>query len=290
MSPARWRLAAIQMVSGADVAANLERAARLIARAAADGAACVALPETFACFDAKQMRVLGAAERGPEPPLRGFLAAQARLHGIWLIGGTIPVLADDGRAHAACLLFAPDGSEAARYDKMHLFDVDLPDDQGRYRESDQCAPGAGVCTVAAGPTRLGLAVCYDLRFPEQFRLMFQRGVDLVVLPSAFTRVTGAAHWHVLLRARAIENQCYIVAPDQGGEHSPQRVTWGGSVIIDPWGRVLASAATGEAVITADWDAAVLVETRARLPVRAHQRLRLLDDAEQGAENLPPRVL
>ncbi|MFM7785548.1 MAG: carbon-nitrogen hydrolase family protein, partial [Gammaproteobacteria bacterium] len=219
---------------------------------------------------------LGSAERGEGGPLRAFLSGLARAHGIWLVGGTIPVLGEGERPRAACILYAPDGSERARYDKIHLFDVDLPDRQGSYRESDRIEPGTRIVTADTPFGVLGLAICYDLRFPEFFRVQFQRGMTLMVLPSAFTRITGEAHWHALLRARAIENQCWVVAPNQGGRQSATRESYGGSVIVDPWGRVLASAGTGEAVLLAPLDPAVHAEARGRLPVDAHQRLRVPD--------------
>jgi len=267
------RVAAVQMLSGDDVGRNLERARALLATAAAAGARLVVLPEAFACYGGADVSALAAAERGPAGPLRSFLAASAREHGIVLVGGTIPVAGDapGERPRAACFLYGEDGSELARYDKIHLFDVELPDAQRSYRESDGYAPGERLVCAPTPCGMLGLGVCYDLRFPEMFRALGQRGMDVLALPSAFTRVTGEAHWHVLLRARAIENQVFVIAPDQGGRHSATRETWGGSAIVDPWGRVLASAASGEAVITALLDPAALREARERLPVRAHQR-------------------
>jgi len=232
------------------------------------------LPEAFACYDSERARQLGLAERQPDGPIRRFLAEEARRHGIILVGGTVPVAQADDSAppHAACFVHDEEGREIARYDKMHLFDVDLPDEQRSYRESASYAAGSEAVCVATSIGMLGLGVCYDLRFPELFRLLRQRDMSLLALPSAFTRLTGAAHWHVLLRARAIENQVYVIAPDQGGLHTTTRVTYGGSVIIDPWGRVLGSAAQGEAVVIAEVDASVLADIRTRLPVQAHQRI------------------
>jgi nitrilase len=269
-------LAAVQMVSTVDLEANLRAAERLIAEAAGRGAGLVVLPEAFACADPARTLALGAAERGGEGPLRRFLAGLARRHGIWLVGGTIPLSDAGERPRAACLLFDPEGVERARYDKMHLFDVDLPDAQQSYRESARMSPGDRIVTAETPFGVLGLAVCYDLRFPEMFRVQFQRGMSLLVLPSAFTRLTGEAHWHVLLRARAIENQCWVVAPNQGGLQTATRECYGGSVIIDPWGTVLASASTGEAVLVAEPDTAMLEALRRRLPVAAHQRVRVPD--------------
>lgn len=272
----RYRVAALQMVSTGDVERNLGTASRLVAAAARDGAMLAVLPETFACADSERARELGQAERTAGGPLRRFLADTARAHGIYLVGGTIPVLDGGERPAAACLLHGPDGRELARYDKIHLFDVDLPDEQRAYRESARIAPGHAVVTATLPFGGLGLAVCYDLRFPELFRVQAGRGIAAFVLPSAFTRFTGEAHWLTLLRARAIENQCYAIAPNQGGRSGAHRENYGGSVILDPWGRVLASAATGEAVLCAEIDLAVLEDVRRRMPVAAHRRLAVPD--------------
>ncbi len=270
------RVAALQMISGSDVAGNLQVAEALIADAARHGAKLLVLPEAFACYDSEQSTALGVAERHPGGPLRSFLAVQARRHRVYLVGGTIPIAGADALPRAACLLYGDDGSELARYDKIHLFDVDLPDAQRSYRESAFYTHGAEVVSAMTPLGLLGLAVCYDLRFPELFRVLFQRGADVLALPSAFTHMTGEAHWHVLLRARAIENQAFVIASAQGGRHSAQRATGGGSVIIDPWGRVLASAASGAQFISADLDPGMLAELRARLPVRSHQRIYVPD--------------
>lgn len=269
-------LAAVQMVSTVDLDANLRTAERLVSEAAARGAGLVVLPEAFACADPARTLALGAAERTPDGPLRQFLSGLAKRNGIWLVGGTIPLSDAGDRPRAACLLLDPEGVERARYDKMHLFDVDLPDAQRSYRESERMSPGERIVTAETPFGCVGLAVCYDLRFPEMFRVQFQRGMSVLVLPSAFTRVTGEAHWHVLLRARAIENQCWVVAPNQGGRQTPTRECYGGSVIIDPWGAVRASAATGESVLVVLPDPALREDVRQRLPVSAHQRLRVPD--------------
>ena len=271
------RVAAIQMLSTADVAANLVAARRLVAQAAAAGAQLTVLPEAFACADASVSHGLGLEERDAGGPLRSFLSGLAREHGIALVGGTIPIGDDDGRrVRAACLLLGPDGSEIARYDKIHLFDVDLPDAVGAYRESATVAPGAEIVTADLPFGRLGLSVCYDLRFPELFRVQSARGMQILALPSAFTAHTGEAHWQVLVRARAIENQCWVIAPNHGGRASERRLNWGGSLIVDPWGRVLASAGTGEAVILADLDPGVLARASEQLPVAMHRRIHVAD--------------
>lgn len=267
------RAAALQMLSTDDPEHNLGRARELIAQAAGRGASLVVLPEGFACYGGTAIAEIARAECDPGGPLRSFLAALAREHGITLVGGTIPV-ADahaPGRVRAACFVLDSGGNEIARYDKIHLFDVDLPDAQRSYRESDTFEAGEDLVCVPGACGKIGLAVCYDLRFPGMFLALAALGMGVLVLPSAFTRLTGEAHWHVLLRARAIENQVYVIAANQGGRHSATRETWGGSVIVDPWGSVLASAAGGESVVVADIDPQARVRAAARIPVAAHRR-------------------
>ncbi len=271
------RLASLQMLSGPEPGPNLERASRLLAQAAEQGAQLVVLPENFAVFGGDTAGC-GRAEASNSGPLRQFLSEQARQHGLWIVAGTLPTTClpdgrelQDGRVRAACLLFDDQGSEVARYDKIHLFDVDVADAQGRYRESDQFAPGDQVVVADTPFGRLGLAVCYDIRFPELFRCMFQQGVDLIAVPAAFTRVTGEAHWQALLRARAIENQVWVIGANQGGRHSDTRETSGGSCIIDPWGALVASMDKGEGVIVADMDPQQQRELRQKMPVHLHQR-------------------
>ncbi|HEY3700394.1 MAG TPA: carbon-nitrogen hydrolase family protein, partial [Spongiibacteraceae bacterium] len=243
-------VAALQMISGADIEANLVSAARLIAQAAAAGAQLLVLPEAFALFISNEQQQLGAREAGAQPRVRRFLAEQAARHKVWLVGGTIPVLDEDSaRPRAACLLFDDNGNEVARYDKMHLFDVDVGDRQGSYRESNTYAHGDRIVTADTPFGRVGLSVCYDLRFAELFQLLRDGGAEIIVVPAAFTRKTGLAHWLPLLRARAIETQCYVIGANQGGEHSATRHTSGGSAIIDSWGEVLAEAGFGEGIVT-----------------------------------------
>jgi len=267
-------VAAIQMVSQDDVATNLKRAEELIAAAATRGARLVVLPENFAAFGGGRQRELGAQERTPDGPVRQFLAQQARKHDLWVIGGSIPIAdsPDPKRVFSSCLVFNPQGEQVARYNKMHLFDVDVDDKQGSYRESAHFYPGEGPTIVDIDGIRVGLAICYDLRFPELFRAMWSDGAQLFVLPSAFTFVTGAAHWELLVRARAIENLCYFIAPNQGGQHNPQRYTWGRSMIVSPWGEILAGAEQGEAVIVAELDFEKQKQQREQLPVHLHRRL------------------
>jgi len=264
-------VAAIQMVSVNDLAANLQRAEQLVAQAAARGAKLAVLPENFALFGSAEINKV-AAHEAVAGPLQAFLSALASRYQLIVIGGTIPLPAEDGRVYACCLVFAADGSCLGSYRKIHLFDADVADGHGRYRESDTYAPGSSVTVVDTSLGRLGLAVCYDLRFPELFRAMLSLDLDIIALPSAFTRSTGWAHWLPLLRARAIENQCLIVAANQGGVHDPKRETSGGSVIVDSWGRVLAEAGLGEACVTAVYDAAAQAALRRRMPVAQHRRL------------------
>lgn len=278
----RARVAALQMVSTPEPAANLAAAARLIAQAAQAGAQLAVLPEAFALFISSEQGRLGAEEAGDRPQVHRFLAEQAALHRIWLVGGTVPFLErGESRPRAACRVFDASGAEVARYDKLHLFDVDVADGQGSYRESDTFARGAlgadrgasddGVVVVDTPFGRLGLGVCYDLRFPELFQLLRARGAELIALPSAFTRRTGLAHWLPLLRARAIETQCYVIGANQGGRHSATRETSGGSAIIDSWGEVLGEAGFGEACVIADIDLEKLRKERAAMPVLQHRR-------------------
>ena len=273
----RVPVAAIQMVSGPDLDTNLAAAGRLLERAAGAGASLAVLPEAFALYLSGEQRRLGEDEAGPQPRVRAVLQEQAARHRLWLVGGTLPLLAAGAaRPHAACLVYDADGREVARYDKTHLFDVDVGDRQGSYRESDTfCAGGGQVVTVPTPWGRLGLAVCYDLRFPELFQLLREQGAELIAVPSAFTRRTGLAHWLPLLRARAIETQCYLIGANQGGEHSAKRHTSGGSAIIDGWGTVLAEAPFGERAVVAEVDLEELRRLRAAMPVAAHRRFRVV---------------
>ena len=234
-APGSTRIAAIQTVSSPDVDENLRTVSRLVAEAAAAGARLVALPEYFSLITADEQAKVRIRETEGSGPQQDFLAELAQRHGVWLVGGTIPLVADaDDKVRNATLVFDAHGQRVARYDKIHLFSFQRGEE--RYDEAATIEPGSTVCTFDSPAGRTGLSVCYDLRFPELFRAMGT--VDLIILPAAFTYTTGRAHWEVLLRARAIENQCYVMAPAQGGRHPSGRVTWGHTMIIDPWGEVL----------------------------------------------------
>lgn len=267
-------LAVIQMVSQADVPANLSSARCLLERAAASGARLAVLPENFAAMGRRDLAALGRAEALGEGPILPWLKRTARDLGLWIVAGTIPLPPDgqpEAKAHACSLLIDDQGERVARYDKLHLFDVDVADNRGRYRESDDYAHGSRVVVADTPVGRLGLTVCYDLRFPELYSALRAAGAELISAPAAFTAVTGAAHWEVLVRARAIETQCYLLAAGQGGVHPGPRETHGQSMIVDPWGRILAEQARGEAVLWAELDAAEQSAIRQRMPVASHRR-------------------
>jgi len=265
------RVAAVQTVSTPDVGRNLDVAARLIAQAAGDGAQLVALPEYFCLMGQRDEDKLRVAEAPGAGPIQTFLSTQAQRHGVWLIGGTLPMqTGQPARVRNACCVYAPDGTQAARYDKMHLFRYD----NGResYDEARVLEAGEQPVALQVGALRVGLSVCYDLRFPEFYRQLCVPPCDLLSVPAAFTYTTGRDHWELLLRARAVENQCYVIAPAQGGTHENGRRTWGHSMVIDPWGKVLAVLPEGEGVALADVDPQRLATVRQQLPALTHRRL------------------
>ncbi|WP_127995759.1 carbon-nitrogen hydrolase family protein [Piscinibacter defluvii] len=269
------KIAALQMVSTPDVARNLATARRLLAEAAAQGARLAALPEYFCFMGLKDSDKLGVAEPPGAGPIQAMLAEAARTHGLWIIGGTLPLVSPDPqRVLNACGVWAPDGSLAARYDKIHLFRFERDGAGGRerYDEGASIRAGRQPTALAVDALRLGLSICYDLRFPELYRALMTPPCDLIAVPSAFTYTTGQAHWETLLRARAIENQCYVIAPAQGGRHENGRRTWGHSLIVDPWGEVLAVRPEGEGVVLAELDPARLAEVRGQLPALSHRCL------------------
>lgn len=271
------RVAAAQMCSGPEVQANLEQADLLLDQAHRAGAALVVLPENFAVFGRKDLITCAEMPDAPGPITR-FLAERARHYGLWLVAGSLPyAVGADGRAapeqrvFPGCGVWSPEGRCVARYDKCHLFDVEVADAVGRYRESDQFAAGQApvIADTPWGP--LGISICYDLRFPEYYRKLVQQGALMLAVPSAFTHSTGEAHWEVLLRARAIENQCFVLAANQGGEHGNRR-TWGHSCVVDPWGRMLACRTeSGPGLAVADLDFSAQAELRRKMPVLQHRR-------------------
>lgn len=265
------KIAALQMVSTPDVDRNLATAGRLIDQAAKAGAGLVALPEYFCLMGQRDDDKLAIAEADGDGPIQHFLAGAARQHGLWLVGGTLPIrAATPGKVRNACCVWGPDGQRVVRYDKIHLFAFD----NGREAYDEGRVLEAGDTPVAfeAGGLRVGLAICYDLRFPELFRRLMQPACDVLVVPAAFTHTTGLAHWELLLRARAVENQCVVLASAQGGLHENGRRTFGHSMVIDPWGSVLACQAEGEGMAVAEVDLAHRDAVRAQLPALAHRRL------------------
>lgn len=265
------RAAAIQMASGPNVSANLIEAERLLAAAAEQGAALAVLPENFAMLGQSDADRVAHGETPGDGPLQEWLAGQARRHGLWIVGGTIPLAADADRISGACLVYDETGAVRGRFDKMHLFDVTLPDGKETYRESASTRPGEDLLVLDSPVGRLGVAVCYDLRFPEMFRKMSAMGAEVFAVPSAFTAQTGRSHWELLLRARAVENLCYVVAGAQGGFHVSGRETWGHSMIVDPWGTVLAEQEQGAGSVSAEISLERLRSLRQRFPVLTHRQ-------------------
>ena len=264
--------AAIQMASSPTVHSNLISAGKLITEAAKAGAKLVALPENFALMGYHEKDKLACKEADGAGPIQDFLSSVAKKNSVWVIGGTIPIAGDaENKVRAACLIYNDQGERVARYDKMHLFDVSVPGTNDVYRESDSIEAGTSPLVIDSPFGRLGIAVCYDLRFPEFFRNMSTQGVDILVVPSAFTAETGAAHWELLLRARAVENLCYVIAPNQGGFHLNGRKTFGHSMIIDPWGVVLDCYKTGSGFVNADINHERLKQVRTAFPVLQHRR-------------------
>ena len=266
-------IAAIQMTSSPDVAENLATAGRLLEEAASRGAALAGLPENFAIMGRREADKLAVAETDGDGPIQQFLASTARRPGLWIIGGTIPVRAGaDGRVAAACLVYDERGERRARYDKIHLFDVKVPDKAEEYRESATVVHGREPVVIDSPAGKLGLAVCYDIRFPELFRKLSAAGAQVFSLPSAFTAPTGRAHWETLLRARAIENLCFLLAPAQAGMHANGRETYGDTMIIDYWGRIMARLPRGAGVVTAQLEPERQVDVRRSFPALEHRIL------------------
>lgn len=261
------------MTSGPEVPANLKQAAALLAEAQSQGATLAALPENFALMGLKEGDKLAVAEEEGRGPIQDFLAATAQRLSMWIVGGTIPLrVPGERRAAAASLLYNSRGERVARYDKIHLFDVDVPGSAESHRESNSMAPGRAPVVVDTPVGRLGMAVCYDMRFPELFRQMSASGAQLFTIPSAFTAPTGRAHWETLLRARAIENLCYVLAPAQSGHHASGRETYGDTLIVDHWGKVLSRLPRGTGVVVAEVNLGAQANARKSFPALNHRVL------------------
>lgn len=263
------KIAGIQMASGPNVSANLSEAERLIEIAVGQGAKLVALPEYFAIMGLKDTDKVKVREKEGQGPIQRFLSKMAKKHQIWLIGGSVPLETESPRkVYNSCLAYDPSGKQIGRYDKIHLFGLDLGNEH--YREEATIEPGKSVVVLDTPLGKIGLSVCYDLRFPELYRAMGE--VDLIVVPSAFTDTTGKAHWETLVRARAIENLCYVLAPAQGGYHLSGRETHGNSMIVDPWGVVLDRLPRGSGVVIAGINPAYQASLRNSLPALKHRTI------------------
>jgi predicted amidohydrolase len=266
------KVAAVQMTSTRDVQANLREAGRLVAEAAREGAKLVVLPENFSFLGATDADRVAAIERFGDGPAQQFLAETAERLKLWIVGGTIPIRDGGERASSRSLLVGPDGRVAAHYDKIHLFDVDIPGKTAeRYMESATTLAGTRVVAAQTPLARIGMTVCYDIRFPALFHRLSVLGTDIVVVPAAFTVPTGEVHWLPLLQARAIESLSYVVAAGQWGEHAGGRKTYGHSMILGPWGEKLAELPAGPGVVCADLDMIRLEELRQRFPAVQHRR-------------------
>jgi len=267
------RVAAIQMNSGADVDENLQTADRLLGDAAADGCKLVVLPENFALMPLKGRDKATHGEQPDDGPIQVFLADAALRHGLWIVAGSMPMASPEtDRVFGACPVYDSQGIQQACYRKIHLFDVKLPDRDEAYQESWSMFPGDDPVTVDTPIGKIGLTICYDLRFPELFRRLVDDGATVFTVPAAFTQVTGQAHWHTLLRARAIENLAYVIAPGQYGEHPDKRLTYGHSLIVDPWGKVLAEQAEGECIVAVNIAPDLPAKLRHEFPALANRRL------------------
>lgn len=267
------RVAAIQMNSGADVPKNLTTAENLVRAAASDGCGLVVLPENFALMPVKGRDKAAHAEEPGEGPIQSFLSDLAKELGVWIVAGSMPMRSPEPeRVYGACPVYDPSGKQRACYHKIHLFDVKVPDSGESYQESWSMYPGNEFVTVDTPIGKLGLTICYDVRFPELFRRLLDDGASVFTVPAAFTRPTGAAHWHTLLRARAIENLAYIIAAGQTGEHPHNRSTFGHSLIVDPWGRILAEAPDEVCFVAADLDPDVPARLRRDFPALSNRRL------------------
>jgi deaminated glutathione amidase len=273
-------VAAVQMNSGNDAAANLAAAGRLLQAAVDQGARLAVLPENFSLMARHDAERRAHAEPDGAGPVQDFLAATAQRLRLWIVAGSVPIQRAAGeRSAQACLVYDAAGKRVARYDKIHLFDVELPGRGESYRESATMSAGDKVVALDTPAGRLGLSICYDVRFPELYRRLQEAGAQWLVVPAAFTAASGEAHWEVLLRARAIENLSYLVASAQCGTHPSGRQTWGHSMVVDYWGRILAQRSEGEGVISAAIDLAAQADARARFPALAHRVPQLMSQRD-----------
>jgi nitrilase len=265
-----FKVAALQMVSTPEVEENLAEAGRLIAQAASQGAKLVALPEYFCIFGMRDRDKVAAKEKDGAGPIQDFLSEAAALHGVWLVGGSVPLECEDAaKVRNSCLVYDAAGRRVARYDKVHLFGLELGEE--RFNESATIEPGTAPLAIDSPFGRIALSVCYDLRFPELYRALAP--MDMILVPSAFTATTGRAHWETLLRARAIENLAWVIAPAQGGRHPNGRDTHGHSMVVDPWGKVVAERALGPGVVLAEIDPQFQAKMRRSLPALEHRVMR-----------------
>ena len=272
------KLAAIQMTGGMSLSDNLDQARSLIELAAKKGAKLIVLPENFAYFGQKEIKNIAKTENS-KGPARKFLAEQAIRHKVWIVGGTIPIKADhislNHLPSSSCFVLDDKGYEVACYQKIHLFDAVVDDPKESYCESSEYSPGNLPVIIDTPIGRLGIAICYDLRFPELFSYLSAHGAEVIAIPSAFTSQTGEPHWSILLRARAIENLIYIIGANMGNRQHPKSPTWGGSAIIDPWGNVISQLEEGLGIVTADIDLSYLKGLRNNLPVHEHRRFNII---------------
>jgi nitrilase len=273
MAEIKPKVAAIQMASGPNISANLLEVEKLVAEAAEAGAGLVVLPENFAFMGKEDRELLTVKEPEGEGPLQEFLTQLAKRYSVWVVGGTIPIAAGDSeKVRSACLVFNSDGEQVGRYDKIHLFDVQLLETDETYAESKTIEPGNRVLVVDSPYGKLGVAICYDLRFPELFRTMLDKGMQILAVPAAFTAFTGKAHWEPMVRTRAIENLSYVITAAQGGFHVSGRETYGHSMIVDPWGSILDTLPRGSGFVISELDLNHLCNTRRTFPSLNHRQI------------------
>ncbi len=265
------KISCVQMASGINLQGNLQEAKRLIHLAVKDGAELVVLPEDFAFMGNAPTDKLKYAEDLGEGPIQTFISKLAAEHKVWIVAGTIPIKTEDANlCSTAVLVFNEKGEQVHRYNKIHLFDVTVPDSTEEYKESDVVKPGDELCVFDSPFGKIGISVCYDLRFPELYRAMIDQGMEVLIVPSAFTYLTGKAHWQPLVLTRAIENQCFVVAANQGGYHANGRQTFGHSMIVSPWGAVLSGLEGGAGIVTAEIDLQRIASLRKTFPALEHR--------------------